>query len=321
MKQRLIILFLILVIIGMSILLWWNQAIKPSDPQNVQNATFTISRGENVRDIAERLQKDNLIRSSVAFFLIARFGGLAQNIQSGDFKLNPAMDLFTVANTLTHGTTDVRITIPEGWRDEEISLELTKELNIPESEFLKVANEGFMFPDTYMLPKNASASTVVRLMQSNFHKKVKGDIISKAQVKGLSLNDLITVASLVEREAKLPKDRPLVASVILNRLKIGMKLDIDATVQYALGYQPANQSWWKKDLTQEDLQIDSPYNTYLNPGLPPGPIANPGLAAIEAVANAPQTDYLFYVSDKSGKLHFATSEEGHNSNITKYINN
>jgi UPF0755 protein len=110
-----------------------------------------------------------------------------------------------------------------------------------------------------------------------------------------------------------------VASVILNRFKAGMKLDIDATVQYALGYQPLEKTWWKKDLTQDDLKIDSPYNTYTNPGLPPGPISNPGLASIKAVVEAPETDYVFYVSDSSGKLHFAKTLEEHNENVRKYL--
>ena len=134
------------------------------------------------------------------------------------------------------------------------------------------------------------------------------------------MEKLVIIASLIEREAKLAADRPLTASVILNRLKIGMKLDIDATVQYALGYQTQEKSLWKKDLTNLDLEIDSPFNTYQNPGLPPAPIANPGLAAMEAVVNAPDTNYLYYISDKSGKLHLAGTIEEHNANIDQYLN-
>lgn len=310
----------ILLIFIVLISLWWYQAIKPPNPTNTTPLIFSIKRGEGIRTIAEHLQKQDLIRSSVAFFLIARFGGLDNNIQAGDFRLNPAMDLYTVTNTLTHGTIDVWITIPEGWRNEEISLRLAKELSIPEQEFLKVAREGYMFPDTYLIPKDAEASVAAKIFLSNFDKKISQELRMRAKAKKLSLDEAIIIASMVEREAKFNEDRPLVASIILNRLSLGMKLDIDATVQYALGYQTKEKTWWKKELTIEDLDIDSPYNTYKNPGLPPKPIANPGLDAIVAVVDAPLTDYIYYISDKTGKLHFAKTIEEHNSNIAKYLN-
>ena len=229
------------------------------------------------------------------------------------------MDLDTIANTLTHGITDIWLTIPEGWRKEEIATKIAKELNIPESEFLKVAREGYMFPDTYLIPQESTAAAVAEMLLNNFNKKVAGE---KERIKqdGLTLADIIIIASLVEREAKLASDRPLVASVILNRVEIGMKLDIDATIQYALGYQGKEKTWWKKELTSNDLAFESPYNTYQNPGLPPTAIANPGLAAIKAVVEAPKTDYLYYISDKTGKLHFAENIEEHNNNIARYLN-
>lgn len=320
MKQKFLILFLILLIITFVSLLWWNQAIKPPNPLNKSTVNFIIKRGESVKDIAEKLQKQGLIRSSVAFFLLARFGGLAQNIQSGNSRLSPTMDMFAIADTLTHGTSDIQITIPEGWRNEEISLRLAKELNIPENEFLKIAKVGYMFPDTYFIPKDATPGSIIKIFFTNFDKKIADSIKEKARQNKLTLYELITIASLVEREAKFDQDRPLVANVILNRLKLGMKLDIDASIQYALGYQAKEKSWWKKELTKEDLEIDSPYNTYKNPGLPPTPIANPGLAAILAVVNALKTDYLYYISDKTGKIHFAKTIEEHNVNITKYLN-
>jgi UPF0755 protein len=124
---------------------------------------------------------------------------------------------------------------------------------------------------------------------------------------------------MIEREAKLTEDRPRIASVIINRLTIDMKLDIDATVQYALGYQPQEKTWWKKSLTVDDLAIDSPYNTYLVAGLPPTPISNPGIAAITAVVNAPDTHYLYYIADATGKSHFAETLEEHQQNIARYL--
>ncbi len=132
-------------------------------------------------------------------------------------------------------------------------------------------------------------------------------------------HEIVTIASLIEREARHAEDRPLVASVIVNRLEIGMALNIDATVQYILGYQQNEKSWWKRNLTFADLEINSPYNTYTNPGLPPGPIANPGIAAIEAAVNPAETDYLYYLSDENGVNHYAETLEEHNQNKAKYI--
>lgn len=320
MKRKFAILIILIVIISVTLFLWWNQAIKPADPTNKIPITITVKKGESARDIAEKIKKQGLIRSSLAFFLLARFGGLSRDIQAGQFILTPSMDMITLANSLTHGTIDVRITIPEGWRNEEIALKLTQELGIPESEFLKVASEGYMFPDTYFIPQDASSAVVAKLMLDNFKNKTSKFDENKIKNKGITFKDLVIIASLTEREARFDEDRPMVASVILNRLKLGMKLDIDATVQYALGYQQQEKSWWKKELTLENINIVSPFNTYRNSGLPPSPIANPGLATLEAVSNAPETDYLYYVSDKTGKIHFASDIEGHNINISKYLN-
>jgi len=134
----------------------------------------------------------------------------------------------------------------------------------------------------------------------------------------LTKAQIVIIASIVEREAKFPQDRPLVASVILNRLNAGLPLQVDATGQYALGYQTDQKSWWKTDLTDADLQVNSPYNTYLNTGLPPAPISNPGLEALKAVINAPQTNYLFYISDKNGNNHYEATADQHDADVKKY---
>ena len=320
MKKKLPVLFVFLLIILIPLFLWWQQAAKAVNKADSALISFTISQGETVRQVADRLEKEGLIRSTVAFFLKARFTPLGQNIQAGDFVLSPSMDLSTIAESLQHGTTDVRITIPEGWRNEEIAMKISREFGLPESEFLKVAKEGYMFPDTYRIPKETTAGEIGSMFLSNFDKKVKTLDLAKMEEKELTLDSLIKIASLVEREAKLNEDRPMVASVILNRLDLGMKLDIDATVQYALGFQPAQKNWWKKNLTLADLEIDSPYNTYIIAGLPPTAIANPGLAAINAVLETPDTAYLYYIADSSGKSHFAADLESHQRNIAKYLN-
>jgi|SRR3989344_5291482 len=319
MKKRFLFLLLIIIFLAIFSLAWWKQAISPVNKKDNSSVIFVVQRGEDVRTIAKRLQNEGLIRDPIAFFLLVRFGGLGENIQSGDFKLSPSMDMETVANNLTHGTLDVWITTLEGWRNEEIATTLSQALGIPEVEFLKVAEIGYMFPDTYLLPKEASAGAAAKLFRDNFQAKVTPAILDKAKQHGLTTEELIIIASLVEREARHTDDRPIVASVILNRLEEKMKLDIDATVQYVLGYQTSEKSWWKQNLTLEDLKIDSPYNTYTNSGLPPTPIANPGLASIVAVVDAPKTDYLYYVSDKVGRIHPARTVEEHNRNVAKYI--
>ena len=319
MKQKLSILLILAVLILIPLNLYYQQSLNPVNPLAKDSVTFSIKSGEDVRSIAQRLYDENLIRSSLVFFLKARLTDYGKKIQAGDFQLSPSMGMQEISRELMHGTSDIRLTIPEGWRREEVAMKIANQFDIPENEILKTAREGYLFPDTYLIPKEATASTIVKMMEENFNKKTQ-KARESGNKKSLDFEEIIIIASLVEREAKLHEDRPLIAGVILNRLKIGMKLDIDATIQYSLGYQSEQKSWWKKDLTAEDLENESEYNTYLNAGLPPTAIANPGLSSIEAVINAPKTDYLFYIADKTGKTHFAKTFEEHAANISKYLN-
>ncbi|OGG02299.1 hypothetical protein A2W14_01050 [Candidatus Gottesmanbacteria bacterium RBG_16_37_8] len=319
MKYKLTILFILLLVFLLPAFLFWQQALKPVNPLAKNYISFTIEKGEDVRSIGKRLEDEGLIRSGLVFFLKARFTDFGKNIQAGDFVLSPSMDMMTISDDLLHGTTDVVLTIPEGWRKEEIAMKIANTFSIPESEILSIGREGYLFPDTYHIPKEATGSQIVKMMEDNFAAKtakLNKNALDKYQ---LTFDEAVIIASLVEREAKETADRPLIASVILNRLDIGMKLDIDASIQYGLSYQPQEKRWWKEHLTAEDLEIDSFYNTYKNPGLPPTPIANPGLSSIEAVLNAPSTEYLYYVADKQGKSHFAKTFEEHRQNISKYL--
>src|SRR3989338_508837 len=199
MKKRFIVLIALLVTIPLVLYMWWSQALKPVDPTNTEAVSFTIESGEDSRTISDKLFKANLIRSPVAFYLLSRFGGYGRKIQAGEFHLTPSMSMHEIANSLTIGTMDVWITIPEGWRREEIALKLAKELNIPETEFLKVAKEGYLFPETYQVQKEATVSVIISMFQNEFNKKITSDIFSKAQKRQLTLDELITIASLVER--------------------------------------------------------------------------------------------------------------------------
>ncbi len=315
--KKVIILVILIIVIATGTLIWWKNGVSPADPSDKTSKIFVIGKGEGIREIANNLKGKGLIRDPIVFFLLTKKVGFDKEIQAGDFSLNPSMSLYTIVQTLTHGTLDVWVTIPEGMRATEIAGILSKDIPTykPQWQNILATNEGYLFPDTYLIPKDADINLITALMKNNFDKKYATLDASRSN---LSKNEIVTIASIVEREAKFPEDRALVASVILNRLKIGMKLDIDATIQYALGYQDAQRSWWKKNLTTDDLNIDSAYNTYKNPGLPPTPISNPGLSALRAVVNPAQTNYLYYISDKSGHLHFSKTIEQQNANIQKY---
>lgn len=319
MKKKFLSLLLVFLFIIVAGYLYYKEGLLPVDKNDKTTKIFVINKGESLTSIIKKLSKEDLIRNRVVFYLLVKQLGIEKKIQAGDFRLSPSMSAIEIAQTLTHGTLDIWVTIIEGLRKEEIAQIINEKFNIPETEFVKYAKEGYLFPDTYLIPKNANLEIVLEIFEKNFNQKVNQQIRNKIEKKGLTLDEALTIASLIEREAKYQKDRPLVASVIFNRLKNNMKLDIDATVQYALGYQIKEKSWWKKNLTKEDLEIDSPYNTYKNQGLPPGPICNPGLSSIEAVINAPETKYFYYISDKKGNLHFAKTLEEHYQNIEKYL--
>jgi UPF0755 protein len=317
MKKILVVLGLLL-ILSLLTFIWWENGLQAVDPKVTTPKIFVIKNGEGVREIANNLKTKDLIKDPIVFFLLTKIQGTDKKIQAGDFRLNPSMNAQDIANNLTHGILDIWVTIPEGLRATEISNILKEKIpSFSESWTLELrANEGYLFPDTYLIPKDADINLILALFKDNFQKKF--DSVKDTKTTILTDAQTITIASIIEREAVFAEDRPLVASVFMNRLNLGMGLGSDPTVQYALGFQPTEKTWWKKDLTADDLIINSPYNTRKNAGLPPAPISNPGLSAIEAALNPSKTDYLFFFSDSKGHLHFATTMAGHNANIQKY---
>lgn len=300
--------------------LYFKEGSLPVNNKETQSKIFVINKGDNVNEIAKNLEKESLIRSKLIFYVVVKQLGIDKKIQAGDFRLSQNMDTYQIANNLTKGTLDIWVTIVEGLRKEEIAQIISKEFSIPESEFIKDAKEGYLFPDTYLIPKNATSGDIVSILENNFKQKYTQEMKDKATAKGLSLDKVLTIASLVEREAKKDADRKEVASIILKRYKNDWNLQIDATVQYALGYQSISKTWWKQNLTSDDLQLNSPYNTYKNEGLPIGPICNPGISSIKAVVDADEnTPYWFYISDLNGNMHYAKTNEEHNANIKKYL--
>ncbi len=315
-KGKIFLLTLVLLIVGGYI--FFREGTLPTDKSDKTPVIFVVQQGEGLNSIINKLKEQRLIRNRITFFAIVYQLGIEKKIQAGDFRLSKAMNTYDIANNLTHGTLDKWITIPEGWRKEEIADRVGKDLDISEVEFIEKAQEGFLFPDTYLIPKEATADTIISILTNTFENKFT-PLDDKRRKLGLTKLQAVTLASLVERESKFDSERQGIASVLLRRYREGIPLQIDATVQYAMGYDAVKKTWWPVPLS-EDLKINSPYNTYLNTGLPPGPISNPGLASLEAVVNAdPNTPYLFYVHDSQGKAHFARNGEEHERNIQKYL--
>lgn len=308
------------IIFATSFYLYYKEGTLPVNRNEKTSKIFVIQKGETLSSIAKSLENEGLIRNKLVFYLVIKKMGIEKKIQAGDFRLSPSMDVYDIASNLTHGTLDIWVTIIEGLRKEEVAQIISKSFDIPEIEFITKAKEGYLFPDTYLIPRDSSAEAIINILTSNFKSKFDTDLQNKARQKGLTENEVVILASLVEKEAKFDADRQKVASIILKRYKEDWALQIDATLQYALGYQPRGKTWWKKELTTEDIKVDSPYNTYKNPGLPPSAISNPGLAALKAVVEAdPKTPYWYYLSDIKGVTHYAITIEQHNANIRKYL--
>jgi UPF0755 protein len=314
-------------------LLWYNGLL--TDPRDVNGVeqTFTVEQGESVNSIASRLDVVGLVRDGEAFRAYLIYSGLDTSIQAGEYRLSAAMSAIDIARELQDATPEqVTFVILPGWRMEEIAASLpTSGLSVTPEEFLNVARaphpdfdflqgaattEGFLFPDSYIVPRVVTADELVTGFIRNFSLRITPDIKNQIERQGLTVYQAVTLASLVEREAVQDEEKTLIASVYLNRLNIGMKLDADPTVQYALGYSILQQSWWTSPLTLIDLQVNSPYNTYLNPGLPPTPIANPSLDALRAVAFPEESTYLYFRArcDGSGFHEFSETFDEHLSN-------
>lgn len=319
MKKTYILLFLLIIITSFSYL-FYKEGSLPVNKKSLSSAIFVIKQGEPLNTIVNNLANEDLIRNKIIFYLIVKQLGIEKKIQAGDFRLSANMSAVEVAKNLTHGTLDIWVTLIEGMRKEEMAQVISKNFDIPEIEFIKLADEGYLFPDTYLVPKTATAETVLSIIKNNFNNKFDEKLHTQAKNKKLTEKQILILASLVEREARQALTREKVAGIILKRYLADWPLQIDATVQYVLGYQPDEKSWWKKNLTEEDLKIDSPYNTYKNKGLPPEPISNPSLSSIKAVINADEnTPYWYYLTDKNGVMRYAVTLEEHQANINKYL--
>ena len=308
----------ILIVIAFGAVAYWNYSLSPVNPADTSQKTFVISQGEAGKAIGEDLEKQGLVRNSFLFNILLRQRGGGNKIQAGDFKLSPSLSSDQIITTLQHGTLDVWVTLPEAKRAEEYAAIFKANLKNYSDDWIPTLrlNEGYLFPDTYLFPANSTADTIVSIMTDNFYKKVATIGLTKDSP---TLSRIVILASIAEREANSTDDRKMVVGVLENRIKLGMALQIDPAIQYAVGYDIGEKTWWKQGLTVDDLAINSPFNLHTHVGLPPHPICNPGLSAITAAANPTSSNYLYYVSDKHGVLHFATTLTGHNANVKKYM--
>ncbi len=319
MKKINILLFL-LIFVAVSFYIFYKEGSLSVNKKSTTSKIFVIKQGDPLDTIVNNLANEGLIRNKIVFYLIVKKLGIERKIQAGDFRISENMNAQEVAINLTHGTIDIWLTLIEGMRKEEMAQIISKNLDIPEIEIIRLTNEGYIFPDTYLVPRTATTETVLSIIKDNFESKFDEKLHTQAKNKMLSEKQVLILASLVEREARQPATREKVAGIILKRYFADWPLQIDATVQYILGYQPNEKSWWKKELTEEDLKIDSPFNTYRNKGLPPEPICNPSLSSIKAVINADSnTPYWYYITDKNGVMHYAVTLEEHNANIQRYL--
>lgn len=283
---------------------------------------FPIEPGDSLDQILSSLQTLKLVRHPAAFRAYLIYTGIDTRIQPGEFLISNEMSELEIANMLGNpAPAQTTISILAGWRMEEIAATLPDlGVDLTPDDFLESVRaqmkEGYLYPGSYQVERNISAESLVDTLYQGFLSRISTDLEEGIIARGLTMHQAVILASIIEREAVLEEEMPLIASVFFNRLQINMNLAADPTIQYALGYNGQQQTWWTNPLSLEDLNINSPYNTYQNVGLPPGPICNPGLPAIQAVAFPADSQYLYFraACDGSGQHLFAETFEEHLEN-------
>ena len=321
-------LFLLIMIFGISTIMFSDNS--STDSQKKQRVHFKIKEGMDAREIARILEQKGVIDSGFKFRMLAKLNGYEDQLKVGSYNFTTGMKYDEVFEKLLAGEPElVTFTIPEGFGVKDIAKRLAEIELVDQDEFLKKAEtfapydyiekrknvfyycEGFLFPDTYEVENNIEVDDILKIMAEDFDYRLTKKMRTRAAEENMSIYDLITLASIVEKEVRYAEDRPIVAQVFFKRLKIGMPLQTDASLQYLMDAP-------KEDVSIADTQMESPYNTYQHAGLPPGPIANPGLDAIEAVLNPANTDYLYFVADRSGHNHYSYTYDEHLNLVNQY---
>ena len=290
---------------------------------------LVIGKDATGTEIADMLYEHGLIRSTQVFKLWLALSGTGSKLQSGHYQIPNKVSVHELINLLQEGHVEsIKLTIPEGYTVGDIAIALEKAQIMKASDFLAEAKtfvpypymkgtkpttypvEGFLFPSTYEVPVGATPKDVILMMSEQMNRYLTPAVKKQIQAQHMSIHDFVTLASIVERESLFDADRPTIAGVFKKRLAHGIPLQSDATISYVLGYA-------KENVTIGDTQLQSPYNTYVSKGLPPGPIANPGKKALDAVLHSENTDYLYFVADKEGHNHFSKSYEEHLAEVNK----
>lgn len=313
-SKRKILSVIVLSVILITVCLYvYTQKLNTPTEQFPINTDVIIEEGMNMNEIVDSLEKSGVVRSSLYLYIILESKYKNNFIQAGVYTFSEKLTTQQIADAITHGTylsPSRKVTLPEGFRVSEINKYLPEPY--PENEIATaLMDEGYLFPDTYFIRKRATFSEFVTLLKENYAKKITPFRQEIAESE-FTEREIIILASIVEREANDPVSMGLVAGILVNRLHLDMPLQVDAVFAYHLGKTSS-------ELTQDDLQIDSPYNTYRNRGLPPDPISNPGLIAIRAVLHPTETDYIYYLTDSEGNFYYSKTFEEHKVNKERYL--
>ncbi|MCX6764478.1 MAG: endolytic transglycosylase MltG [Candidatus Nealsonbacteria bacterium] len=328
-KKILLVLMFLIVTCGFLFLAVWRGIFLPNS-LNEKEVIFDIEKGQGLEEIALNLERENLIKDDLYFKIYALFRGTAKDIKAGVYKLNPSLTVPQILEKIVKGQTfQIEITIPEGFNLKQIEEVLSEKLErtmslkfsvkefkdsfdflseIPEEESL----EGFLFPDTYLLNPMVNDKEIAEIFLKNFDKKFTRDFKEKIETQQKNIFEIITMASLLEKEVKTEEEKEIVSGILWKRIKINMPLQVDAAIAYIKNTKTGKVSY-------EEIKIDSPYNTYKYAGLPKGPICNPGLESIRAALNPKESDYWYYLSTPDGQTIFSRTLEEHNIAKAKYL--
>ncbi|MCK4520497.1 endolytic transglycosylase MltG [Candidatus Parcubacteria bacterium] len=298
--------FVFLILFLIAVFFTWHGIYSPVNCNSLEEKLFSIEKGQGLFQIAENLEKQDLVKNRFLFSLYIIFQREQGNLQAGKYLLNPSMNIPVISQKIISGETHtIKITIPEGYNLTQIEEKLN--LKLPEENL-----EGFLFPDTYQFPIGVSGEEVVRIMKDNFDKKLSAELREEIEKQDKTIFEIITMASMIEKEVRTIEDKKLVSGILWKRLESKMPLQVDATITYITGKATTK-------ISIEELKIDSPYNTYKYLGLPAGPICNPGLDSILAAVYPKDSGYWYYLSNSKGETVFSKTLKEHRINKEKYL--
>ena len=324
-KKSIFSLFLLLLgAISLASGIWYWQGFQPVDKLTTNKIAVFIEPGSTAQKIATKLEASGVIRSALHFRILVKQQQLGAELQNGTFTLSPAMNLQEITQRLTKGSDSQKVTLKEGWRVAEMGeylADLLPQFSVDSPEFKTecLDYEGYLFPETYFVPQESTVTQMCKLLRKQYGEVVTMQMREDMHNDGFTEEEIITLASIIQREAKSPEDMKTVSGVLRNRLRLGMPLQVDATLQYIKGYDNNRKTWWSPPIAT-DKQLNSPYNTYLNAELPPGPICNPGENAIMAATYPTDSEYLYYISNSDGsQMHYSVTYDEHLQNIDRYL--